>query len=300
MSFGAFGNALSVVVFYRAKHRNDATVHYLGALAVSDTCCIIFVGLVLWMSTGLETVTDGRVNLNLFLTSTLSCKMSNYAFVTFQSTSAWIIAIFSLERSVVVWFPLKRRSITSTKRKVFIVLVCLTLCIICMYTALLSQLIEYQGISHCFYDSGLSILGFVILQNSLFYFVPGSIIFTANLLIVIGIVVSRRSRATKLGTTEKDSQDRKSLINLLIVSVMYLVFMTPSTVTWTYYATMVNQIIDPGHAQVLDQLGHLCNQWTILNYCFNFIVYSISLPFYKAELNILLNFKELCRKGKGN
>jgi hypothetical protein len=285
MAVGVFGNGLSIVVFYRSRRRNDATIHYLSTLAVSDTCCIVFVGVVLWISTGLNTVTNGKASITLTTYSTLSCKIINYLFVTLQSISAWIIVIFSLERAVVVWFPLKRASITGTKRKGFLALVCLSVSLLCLYAAILSDLQESHGFIHCFFDANLWLVLFIT-EIFLYYFVPGSIIFTANIFIVVGITVSRKFLAKSMEGGGKESQDRKSLVNLLIVSAMYLVFMTPSTVTWTCYS-FANELITPGYAVILVQLGTLFQQWSMLNYCFNFIIYSISLPFYRAELKLL-------------
>jgi hypothetical protein len=110
-------------------------------------------------------------------------------------------------------------------------------------------------------------------------------------------VVSRKYLATKVGAQEKANRDRKSLVNLLIVSAMYLVFMTPSTVTWTCYILAIthSRSLDLGYTELLDQLGALFHQWSIMNYCFNFIVYSISLTFYREELKVITGTL-LCRR----
>jgi hypothetical protein len=294
MTVGVFGNGLSMLVFYRSRRRNDATIYYLGTLAVSDTCCIIFVGLALWLLRGLETVSNGRAYINLYHISSLSCKIMHYLFLVLQSISAWIIAVFSLERAVVVWLPLKRASITPTKRKCFLTVTCASASLICLYTAILSDVLEdADGAKQCFYESSLW-LPLLLVENALYYFIPGSLIFTANLFIVLGIAASRRTIVLKMGALPKESQDRKSLINLIIVSTMYLVFMTPSTVTWTYFALALQQSIDPSRTVFLNELGHLFHQWGIFNYCFNFIVYSISLPFFQAELKTLAGIA--CRR----
>jgi hypothetical protein len=294
MFVGFLGNCVSLLVFYRARRRNDATIHYLSTLAVSDSCCIVFVGLALWMANGLKTVTDGKTSINTFQYSSFSCKIQLYLFLVLQSISAWIIAIFSLERAVVVWFPLKRASITGTNRRGFLILVCLSLSLVCIYTAILSDVTEHEGTKQCFSTDPSLWLFLTLVENSLFYFIPGSIIFAANLSIVLGIVTSRRNMAAKMGAHSKESQDTKSLVNLLIVSAMYIVFMTPSTVTWTYFIFATQQPIDQWYAVFLSDLGHLFHQWSMINYCFNFIVYSTSLPFFQAELKAIAAMLRCC------
>jgi hypothetical protein len=278
---GAFGNILSLVVFLRSK-RNDASCLYLSALAVSDTCCIVFIALVMWLRQGLPNITDGKAYINFYQISNLSCKLMTYVYVVFETVSAWIIVTYSVERAVIVWFPLKRTLITTRRRRIVLTFVILSCFCVALYSAILSDIFTVNNATICYYPQA-GVVRFVLLlsDNFLFYFLPCTMIIVANIAIVTGIVRSRRFQNVSSSNT-KDIYEKKTLANLLVVSTFYIIFMTPNTVMIVYYFSLSGAGSD--HMQLILFVAMFAQQFCNFNYCINFIIYGISLPFYRSEV----------------
>jgi hypothetical protein len=285
MSVGVVGNTLSLYVFLRTKRKNDATSFYLSCLAVSDTICILYVELTAWLAEGLKYISGGRVSISFYYLSSIGCKLIIYGSTAVESTSAWIIVIMSIEKTIVVWFPLKRRSIANWKRKsvmLFVVVCCLLLPV---YGLVMSDIFYVNGHQLCYYTSHRILL--VVFDNSLFYFMPCFVIMFTNISIIIGIVKSRSFIKEKVTSNTGDMQEKKTLINLIVVSTTYLIFMTPNSVTVVYYFQLISspsEETSQSYIDLMQFLGNFFHQFSFFNYCVNFIINGFSLPFYRQEV----------------
>jgi hypothetical protein len=288
LSVGLLGNLISLSIFLRIKRKNDATTFYLSWLAVSDSACIVFVGFVMWMANGLKGITDGNLSLNLYYSSRASCKGLMYAYVTMQAISAWIIMVFNVETAIVVWYPLARLKITQNIRRLVFGIVIGLCCIVCIYSGVMSDLFPMDDNFAkfiCYYpQTGAVVATLLITENMLYYFFPCGLITVANTIIVSGIVKSKRLKEN-VGLSKKDFQERKSLVNLFAISLLYIVFMTPNSILTVYFFLNSNH----SQAEFIYILSSFAQQFSNLNYCVNFIVYGFSLPFYRREVGLIFH-----------
>jgi hypothetical protein len=311
---GIFGNILSLVIFIRVRHLYDATCHYLGYLAVVDTLCIVLVGMRVWLAWGLKFATNGNISVDYFTLSLYGCKILKYLSILSQCLSAWIIVTFSLERAFVVWFPFRRSAITAKRR--WLVVVCMTILFgfVSLYSLILSSVYTDKTLHQCYYTrgDGASIQRFTFWQVdfSLFYILPCCVITVTNTAIIKGIMSSHDFRKNATSNREQikqnetdqreakakvERQDRKSLINLLVVSTSYILFLTPSYSLTTYFLYVYEVELslipsDPYHLQVMVYLMTIFDQFMAFNYCFNFIIYGCSLPFYRQEVRKMIGY----------
>ncbi|XP_053673427.1 alpha-1A adrenergic receptor-like [Anopheles nili] len=109
--FGSIGNILSVLAFFNTKLRKLSSSYYLAALSISDTCYLV--GLfVAWLN---------LVDLKIY-TQEICCR-----FFTFSSTmccflSVWFVVAFTVERFIVVLYPLRRQTMCTVRRAKIVIL----------------------------------------------------------------------------------------------------------------------------------------------------------------------------------
>jgi hypothetical protein len=116
---GSAGNILSVVVFFKTKLRKLSSSYYLAALGISDTCFLLG-AFVSWLN---------YYNINIY-NRNYYCQFFTYVSGLCSFLSVWFVVAFTIERFIVVLYPLKRQAICTVKRActvltVFCVLGCL-------------------------------------------------------------------------------------------------------------------------------------------------------------------------------
>jgi hypothetical protein len=289
---GIIGNVISIVVFVRTRHRQDATVQYLSVLSVSDLVVLIVYGfLTSWLTSGLRQITKGSYFINLWLLSNISCKLLPFLSHVFECLSAWVIVAFSVERAFVVWFPLKRLLITPRKRTLLI----LMLFIISTGTSI-PRLVWFEVYFNHFYICFYYVPSFtrVVLYQidiCLYNYIPSCLIFVSNIIILIGIGRSKFDAKEK--SSKSTTQDLKVIVSLLSVSTLFVILLTPASAAWTYYALALRAtVVDAKYVKFLQYLGKFLSQVSHTNYCINFIIYGCTLPFYREEL------KKFCKKSR--
>lgn len=103
---GSIGNILSVVIFFRLKLRKLSSSFYLAALGISDT---IFL---LTNSSSWITTERGEEFMNIDIV----CKLTNFLCGVSSVLSSWFVVAFTVERFIVVQYPLKRQTMCTVKR----------------------------------------------------------------------------------------------------------------------------------------------------------------------------------------
>ncbi len=111
MFSGLLGNALSVIVCLSPRLRRIPSSIYLTALALYDSVALIMYVL-LWVE-----FFDLAPN-----ETEIGCRLIGYLLNVAGCLSAWSVAAFSLERFVVVYYPLRRASICTTRKAKTIIL----------------------------------------------------------------------------------------------------------------------------------------------------------------------------------
>jgi hypothetical protein len=117
---------------------------------------------------------------------------------------------------------------------------------------------------------------------------PCLIILTLSILIIIGL---RRAKKETVAITGKVSSNRSSLVSLLLISLLYIV----STVPYVSVFGYINQIVYSGgvtsytkqQMTILYMAGMFTAAISMMNYSFNFLIYSFTLKIYRDELKSL-------------
>ncbi|CAF1125401.1 unnamed protein product [Didymodactylos carnosus] len=111
--FGIISNILAILIFYSPNFRKQSSHLYLLALAISDLCFLI-----------INLFEDAFRNHNYLYNSnvdfldrstTFICILVQYIRNISRLTSSWIVVLFTIERLIVVFYPLKRQLICRRK-----------------------------------------------------------------------------------------------------------------------------------------------------------------------------------------
>jgi hypothetical protein len=292
LATGILGNSLSFIVFIRTRRRAEAPVQYLSLLAVSDTGVILILGFSHWLTYGLPYITNGIVSYNPFTLSKFSCKFLAFVLHVSECTSAWMIATFSVERAFVVWYPLKRASITTKRRAIIIAVECSLAIIISVHRLWLMQTYVVEGIDACFY---LTDTFWLWQYDTLMHnYLPCLMIVIANTIILTGIRRAKTSLTSKTHST-KTIQESKVLISLFVVSTLYVVFMIPASCSFTYFNFVLeSRNYGSSSLNLIHVIVTFFDQFSMLNFCFNFVIYGCTLPFYREEIKKM--FTSRCQR----
>jgi hypothetical protein len=304
LSLGVLGNFISFVIFLRARKRAKVNVQYLCYLAVSDNGVICTLGLVNWLKVGLPQISNGLYYFDIVGIRT-SCKAIFAAMLTFQCISAWIIVAFSSERVFVVWFPLQRTIITTKGRSVVICSVCVASVLASIHRVVLSETYDLNqskeiSVVACFYatESNVKIILWQF-DTSLYIYVPCSLIFVANVAIIVGTFRSSKARS-KIATSSGHvtGQETKMAISLIIISALYVIFLLPASLLIIFLFEKLS-VANTGQNQILLLILKLTQDFSIFNYCCNFIVYGCTLSFYREEVVHFVTYVCACCKMRG-
>jgi uncharacterized membrane protein HdeD (DUF308 family) len=111
-------------------------------------------------------------------------------------------------------------------------------------------------------------------------YLPCFLITLGNILILVGVIRARQSMSREV---KGHSQETKIMFSLALVSVFYIIFMLPASVSFSY---MLYIIIFPFEESFIVSLNYTVtffDEFSMLNYCFNFVIYGCTLPFYREE-----------------
>ncbi|XP_064646578.1 rhodopsin, GQ-coupled-like [Lineus longissimus] len=289
---GIMGNTLSLVIFIRTRKRADAAVQYLSTLAISDTGFITTLGAAYWLKDGLAYVTDGAISFDLLTYSTATCKLIGFARHALEFASAWAIVAFTLERVYIVWYPLRRADITARKRTVIIIAIWVMSACLSIHRLVLNHIETNLSASSCYYNTPTAVTFIILIFDIIvFSYLPCLFILIANILILFGIRKAKAKMMSQVLTSKNEHQDGRLVISLLLVSTLYIVFMTPVNVCATHYFYYLKstRILDASYREMLFYILTFLDQYSLLNYCSNFIIYGCTLPFYRKEVYSILS-----------
>lgn len=106
---GIVGNILSVVIFFCTSLKKISSSYYLAALSISDTCFLVLISLN-WLN--FQEIS--------FVNQNVICEFYSFLQGVCSFLSVWFVVAFTMERLIVVLYPLKRRSVCTTKRAVIV------------------------------------------------------------------------------------------------------------------------------------------------------------------------------------
>jgi hypothetical protein len=297
---GICGNLLSLVVFIRKRKRPDAPIQYLSCLAITDTVVIFGLGVNHWFNTGLAYITNGALSFSFGTYSSFTCKFGYFLLNVCHCMSAWLIIAFSLERAYVVWYPLKRSILTASKRSKYIVAMFSLSIPVSIHRLIFCDVFVFYSegdgnITGCFYTvSPFATLMIWQYDELLHNYIPCLLIFAANVCILIGIRRANKSCDVKMAAARRQIQDGRILLSLMLISTLYVIFMMPASVSFSYQLYLfTTDNVSHIYLAFVGYLVTFCDEFSMMNFCFNFIVYGCTLPFYRNEVKSI--FTTLCR-----
>ena len=191
---GTFGNVFSFIILRRRAMVKVSSYHYLASLAVADSL-VLYIGLLrLWL--GELTGTDFHDSSNWV------CKLTVSLGYTASDLSVWLIIAVTVERYIVVCFPLRASSMINTSRakKVigFLVLLMFSINLHFLWTVeIVQRPVDGKNVSNCEaapHHEHLVNEVWPWVDACIYSFMPFIVILVLNILIVMEVIEAREHR----------------------------------------------------------------------------------------------------------
>ncbi len=270
---GVTGNVLSFIVLQSKHYRGTVPGFLLSALAVLDTLALLCGLLRRWIACLTAWKHDVR------LASNAACRIHVFMTYVAMSSAVWTLVLFTIERTLVVYLPLRAKELCSLRR-----VVAAWICVMLLLLGFYSQMIPMHGLSAvsqpdqgCIFTSHYRNyeVTFDLLHSVLSLAIPWLTIAVCNLLIVV-----RLSARPEVSECSQGSQG--TTVVLLAVSVVFLVCAGPFAVLYPIRNLPLadDATIDLALAGV--------NTAYYITHASNFVLYSVtSGRFRKAFLLVL-------------
>ena len=289
--FGTFGNILNITILCRRRLRKYSTTVYLIALAVADLTG-------LWTAT-LPNLTRRGFDLDMRMTSSYSCKFVGWINHTAPMCSMWLLVLLTMERMIMIRFPVYSRAALSTRKSVVATIVCLVIISVSCVHYMFGKDIIYQSDDIRVYNYTEKICWHANDEFEMFYtkiwskvyvlvfnVLATAIIVVANVVILITTFVQRK-RLTRINPSQMSKgtsyhRIKSSTKMILVISLFFIITTIPYT---------ANRAISSGQPQT-DVQGYAerilrDSIFLILLYCnftFNFVLYCVSGSVFYQEL----------------
>ncbi len=272
--FGILGNVLSIIVLLQRNMRSITTFRYMTFLALSD-CVALVVMLQSWTGYHIQVNNDAV------------CKIFTFLFYFSIHFSVTILTVMTIERFIIVSFPLKSRIWISLKRTNnvigFVSLFILALDGHNLFTRTALVIGGNVRCSYSWYYSPYSKYGYFIvyvypwIDAFIYSFIPLTLIFIFNLLIILklkekSVISDSKVQGSCDGQSDSNTM-RQVTIMLLTVAICFLVLTSPIAVI-----LVVEHIWDPYQSDPLTQATYsmvrrIVNNMMYLNHAINFMLY---------------------------
>ena len=287
--FGTTGNVLSFILMLQREMRQTSTYFYLAILAVADTIVLFVSAFKTWIRTWSE--------FELLHISDASCKTLMFLAYFSLHLSAWLIVAVTIERFIVVWFPLKATSLCSTTRAryttVAIVVALFLLNAHLFWTAeLLSDPITGEKKCAMLRDNDFlykEVVPWVHL--TVYSFVPICSLLTFNTLIIVSLIRHRQVIVSQMTKDDRRTRynHRKLAITLLCISFVWIATTIPSAL---YTVLPLNPRTAEEVATLL-LVKVICYIILYINHAINFLLYCATGQNFRCGFSKLV--RKLCR-----
>jgi Flp pilus assembly protein protease CpaA len=126
---------------------------------------------------------------------------------------------------------------------------------------------------------------------------PCLLILTLSIVIMVGLRRAKMETAAITG----EVRDRRSLVSLLLISLLYIVSTVPYVSVWGFFNHVIYRDVTsytPQRIEIVFTAGMFTTSISMMNYSFNFLIYSFTLKIYKEELKSI--FLLMCSPSKGH
>jgi hypothetical protein len=297
VAFGLVFNLMSLLVLTRKHMRRSTMNMYLSALAIYDC-------LALTMNFMIGVLRGQNKNVNkTFQDYEDLCKFHGVIVEVFNLLSIWIIVSFTIERFIMVKFPLKGKVMTPRRAVYAIAGVSFAVLVFSMHKIAVSG---FEGDSVFGYAACktrraifLEIIYFYVAFNTWF---PTLTIVSLNTMILMEIKRNQKKRAA-MTTSTMSKSDEKATKLLLVVSSTYVLLVLPlGLIQSTELIWNNSQKVSETHPDYIDfMMTKIRLKWARafffffyqLNFAVNFFLYvfSSSATRFRATLKLILGIK---------
>ncbi len=277
---GVIGNSLAFLVLQSKHYRCTVTGFLLSVLAVMDTTALLTGLLRRWIGYLTHLRYDVRLHSNA------ACAI--HVFITYLSTaaSAWTLVVFTVERTIAVYRPLKAASLCSLKTVAIVWAVTVAALALFYSQFLVTQRLRPQPEENV-WDKGCDfaepykayVPTFTKIEGAVSTVIPWLCIAVCN-----GMIIFKLSRSgdSVLGSSasQQQQQQRGITVTLLLVSVVFLVCDGPLCV---YYALEHKFPRDTPEQDALQDLITTCvNGLYYVTNASDFLLYCLSSRRFRA------------------
>ena len=281
---GTVGNMLSIRVLVKKKMRNNATV-FLVALAIADTCALVFGGMRWWVMF--------LIGYDLGSTSTPICGTLYFLLFLSVHVSAWCVSSVSIQRFICVYFPVTARRICQTRNSVFAVgtIFCLFVILdshhVYTYEAIPEKRLCIPKNQHAYFVRQI----YTWIHFFSTFIIPGFILVITNFLLIRKLVATRKQVQT--ANDERKSRITHVMTRMSIsISVIFLALIFPVT-TFLIVEPYYSKSKDPHILAKLSLASTIAKLIYLTNNAVNFILYCISGKRFRDELK-----SAVCRRSR--
>ncbi|XP_045170790.2 somatostatin receptor type 2-like [Mercenaria mercenaria] len=290
-------NILSFIVLTRKSMRKTTSNLYLAFLAVYDTCSLTFNFMIGVIRGNSETANKS------FQDNEALCTFHGVVVELFNLLSVWVIVAFTVERFLMVKFPLKARTWSPRKTVVTLVIVSAVMTLVSFHKIAVSG---FEGDSVFGYKACKTrrkiFKEIIYLYVALNTWLPTVLLVTLNLTIVHELRKNRTKRLQMASTSMSKSDERATRL-LLVVSSSYVLLVLPlGIIQSTELIWNGSMAVPPGDPEYVSFMSTKIRlKWTRafffsfyqLNFAINFFLYvaSSSAVRFRASLRKVLRMK---------
>lgn len=212
-----------------------------------------------------------------------------------RTWSSWLVVIITVERYIIVRFPLHVTTVLTTKRAKLVCLLEVAMALMLssypLYTVGLRQWDTY--ILCLVTDNRVyNIMSWIVLRAGNLL-VAGTIVTTFTVLIIYHMMVASRDRY-RMVSNQNSNQSREAQMTrtLIAVAILFVVLRLPFVISYyieLHYSSHRIKL-DPWHDFALFAVNQVANVLAVTNYAINFFLYCLCGSAFRREL------RKACRK----
>ena len=283
---GVVSNTFTFLVMRRPSLRKTPVAVYMSALSFSDSLVLLLDFINNW----LHFVSGYHITSS----SEIFCQFYNFVFQSAITLSSWLVVAVAIERLIVVWMPLRAKTLCTVRKAVIFVCVMPVVCLLLQsYNFLIWKLNddregrcdmnpEYEFFHRYVYSP---------LNNAAYCYVPVLILIVVNAAIVVGL--TRANKARKRLGTEESSEIRRVTVSVVTICVTFVCLTVPLTLFYVIIYSS-DQFVTQSPSMALGRTLVLIIG--LSNYAINFYLYVLTSDNFRRELRALFG----CQKSVEN
>lgn len=300
---GLLGNVLIFLVFVKEKPRTRFSIFAIS-LAIAHSISLIF-NTVLddFIGRGLSYATDGQLDIKLDSTSEFACKILEYIPQSMYFTASYLVVVFSIDRALTIYNPLRFYSVNYRKQAVLACLVVFLIGLLGNLPILVIQtIVVNDNRTRCQMNRYYTTLSNVSLYFTtvVTFFLPVIAVLVLNIFIVLQLWKFHSWRETQLSIKTRIVQELGRAAGHLALSTCFLLLYIPLgfVVLIRLHFTEIHQDDHSTRAKRITDLTRFFSSLKDIAYAVNCIIYFIFLKNFRGRLLYILHRLSTCFQGQ--